>query len=52
MDLNSDLGEGFGEWQLGDDEAMLDVITSANIVPSIAMMPIVDHQRMLRWPKA
>jgi len=31
MDLNSDLGEGFGTWQLGDDDAMLDVVSSANI---------------------
>ncbi|MEU8231598.1 5-oxoprolinase subunit PxpA [Actinoplanes sp. NPDC048967] len=31
MDLNSDLGEGFGTWQLGDDNAMLDVVSSANI---------------------
>ncbi|MGW4944711.1 LamB/YcsF family protein [Actinoplanes sp. NPDC004185] len=31
MDLNSDLGEGFGTWQLGDDNAMLDVVSSANL---------------------
>ncbi len=31
MDLNSDLGEGFGAWRLGDDEAMLDVVSSANV---------------------
>ena len=31
IDLNADLGEAFGVWSLGDDEAMLDVITSANI---------------------
>jgi UPF0271 protein len=31
VDLNSDLGEGFGVWRLGDDEALLDVVTSANI---------------------
>ncbi|MGH8960416.1 MAG: LamB/YcsF family protein [Jatrophihabitantaceae bacterium] len=31
MDLNADLGEGFGAWRLGDDEALLDVITSANV---------------------
>jgi 5-oxoprolinase (ATP-hydrolysing) subunit A len=30
-DLNSDLGEGFGIWTLGDDHALLDVITSANV---------------------
>ncbi|GAA2859216.1 5-oxoprolinase subunit PxpA [Streptosporangium fragile] len=31
IDLNADLGEGFGVWRLGDDEALLDVVTSANI---------------------
>ncbi|GAA5046387.1 LamB/YcsF family protein [Nocardia callitridis] len=31
LDLNSDLGEGFGPWQMGDDAAMLDIVTSANI---------------------
>ena len=31
MDLNADLGEGFGVWRLGDDEALLDVVTSANV---------------------
>ena len=31
IDLNSDLGEGFGAWTLGDDEALLDLVTSANV---------------------
>lgn len=31
IDLNSDLGEGFGAWTMGDDAAMLDVVSSANI---------------------
>lgn len=31
IDLNSDLGESFGAWTLGDDEAMLGVVTSANV---------------------
>jgi UPF0271 protein len=31
IDLNSDLGEGFGAWRLGDDDALLDVVTSANV---------------------
>jgi 5-oxoprolinase (ATP-hydrolysing) subunit A len=31
VDLNADLGEGFGVWKLGDDDAMLGVVTSANI---------------------
>jgi UPF0271 protein len=31
IDLNADLGEGFGRWTLGDDEALLDIVTSANV---------------------
>ena len=31
VDLNADLGESFGVWQLGDDESMLDIVTSANV---------------------
>jgi UPF0271 protein len=31
IDLNSDLGEAYGIWQLGDDAAMLRIVTSANI---------------------
>ena len=31
IDLNSDLGEGFAAWTMGDDPAMLDIVTTANI---------------------
>ncbi|MGH3388414.1 MAG: LamB/YcsF family protein [Actinomadura sp.] len=31
IDLNADLGEGFGRWTLTEDEALLDVVTSANV---------------------
>ena len=31
VDLVADLGEGFGDWTMGDDAALLDVLTSANI---------------------
>ncbi len=31
IDLNSDLGESYGVWKLGDDEAMLELVTSANV---------------------
>lgn len=31
IDLNSDLGESFGAWRLGDDEAMFGLVSSANI---------------------
>ncbi|WP_053639641.1 LamB/YcsF family protein [Streptomyces sp. NRRL F-4707] len=31
IDLNADLGEGFGRWTLTDDDALLSVVTSANV---------------------
>ena len=31
VDLNADLGESYGRWKLGDDDAMLPLITSANV---------------------
>lgn len=31
VDLNADMGEGFGPWTMGDDAALLDIVSSANI---------------------
>ena len=31
IDLNSDLGEGYGAYRMGDDDALLDIVTSANV---------------------
>lgn len=31
VDLNSDLGEGFGAWEMGDDDAILQLVSSANV---------------------
>lgn len=31
IDLNSDMGESFGKWKMGDDAALMNVISSANI---------------------
>jgi len=31
IDLNADLGEGFGPWRMGDDAALLRIVTSANV---------------------
>jgi len=31
MDINSDLGESFGAWRMGDDATMLGIVTSANV---------------------
>jgi len=31
IDLNADLGEGYGPWRMGEDEALLEVVSSANV---------------------
>jgi 5-oxoprolinase (ATP-hydrolysing) subunit A len=31
IDINCDLGEGFGPWRMGDDEALLSTVSSANV---------------------
>ena len=31
IDLNSDLGESYGAWRMGDDAAMIELVTSANV---------------------
>jgi UPF0271 protein len=31
IDLNADLGEGFGPWTMGEDEALMGIISSANV---------------------
>lgn len=46
MDLNADLGEGFGLWRLGDDEALLDVVTSANVACGFHAGDPVTMQRV------
>lgn len=47
LDLNSDLGESFGAWSMGDDDAMLDIVTSANIACGFhAGDPLVMHRTM------
>jgi UPF0271 protein len=45
VDLNSDLGEGFGQWTLGDDDALLDIVTSANVACGFhASDPSIMHR--------
>ncbi len=31
VDINCDMGESFGAWNMGDDAGMMDIITSANV---------------------
>jgi UPF0271 protein len=48
IDLNSDLGEGFGRWSLGDDATMLGLVTSANIACGFhAGDPLVIRETVL-----
>lgn len=49
IDLNADLGEGYGQWAMGDDDALLDIVTSANVAcgfhagdPSV-LRRVCDH---------
>ncbi len=45
VDLNSDMGEGFGPWTMGDDEAMLSIVSSANVACGWhAGDPIIMHR--------
>ena len=56
IDLNADLGEGYGVWALGDDDALLDVVTSANVAcgfhagdPATMLRTVVAaHERGVR----
>jgi 5-oxoprolinase (ATP-hydrolysing) subunit A len=49
VDLNADLGEGFGIWRLGDDEGLLRLITSANVAcgfhggDAVTMRRVCEH---------
>ncbi|MEO6956055.1 MAG: 5-oxoprolinase subunit PxpA [Antricoccus sp.] len=31
ISLNTDIGEGFGDWRIADDDALLDIVTDANV---------------------
>jgi UPF0271 protein len=47
VDLNSDMGEGFGPWRMGDDAALLDIVSSANVACGFhAGDPNVMHETM------
>lgn len=49
VDLNSDLGESFGPYRIGDDEAMLGLITSANVACGFhGGDPVVMHRTATR----
>ena len=49
MDLNADLGEGFGAWRLGDDEALLRLVTSANVACGFHAGDAMTMRRVCEW---
>ncbi len=52
VDLNSDLGESFGAWQLGHDSEMMDFITSANVACGFHAGDPTVMRRTIRLAKA
>lgn len=49
IDLNSDVGESFGRWELGDDEAMLRLVSSANVACGFHAGDPSTIARTCRW---
>ena len=48
IDLNSDMGEAFGVWRMGDDAEMLKIVTSANVACGFhAGDPLVMHRTIV-----
>lgn len=52
IDLNSDMGEGFGPYRLCDDEALMKVVSSANIACGFHAGDYDTMARMVRLAKA
>lgn len=52
IDLNADLGEGFGPWRMGDDEGLLSVLSSANVACGFHAGDPVIMDRTVRMAKA
>lgn len=49
IDLNSDVGESFGRWELGDDEAILALVSSANVACGFHAGDPTTIARTCRW---
>jgi UPF0271 protein len=49
VDLNADLGEGFGIWRLGDDQALLTLVTSANVACGFHAGDPLTMRRVCEW---
>ena len=52
IDLNADLGEGFGPWPMGNDAALLDLVSSANIACGFHAGDPMIMQRTVERAKA
>lgn len=52
IDLNADLGEGFGPWRMGEDEALLEVVSSANVACGFHAGDPLIMDRTVRLAKA
>ena len=51
IDLNSELGEGFGRWKSGDDEALMKIISSANVACGYHAGDAIIMHRMVELAK-
>jgi len=51
IDLNADLGESFGPWRMGNDEAMLEIVTSANIACGFHASDPLEMRKVVRLAK-
>lgn len=52
IDVNSDMGEGFGPYSIGDDEALMDVVSSANVACGFHAGDPLIMDRTVRMAKA
>jgi UPF0271 protein len=49
VDLNADIGEGFGIWRLGDDDVLLGLVTSASVACGFHAGDAVTMRRVCEW---
>ncbi|WP_280155940.1 5-oxoprolinase subunit PxpA [Piscinibacter sp. XHJ-5] len=52
IDLNADLGEGYGPWRMGEDEALLELVSSANVACGFHAGDPVIMERTVRTARA
>src|SRR5258707_4808827 len=52
IDINSDMGEGFGAYRIGDDEALMGIVSSANVACGFHAGDPIIMDRTVRMAKA